>query len=104
MKYFNDKIDRLINNILDYISAEKLIEVYPDISSLECSLEQVRDKCGSTTERVLRKIKVKIKKGVSKQKIQEWVKELENSFTKLDTQKKLIPKKESLFAIGFVEE
>jgi len=102
MEYFNDKVDKLINNILDYISSEKLTELYPDISSLKRSLEQVKDKCGSTTERVIKKIKVEIKNNISKQKIQEWIKELEDSFTKIDIQKKLRPKKESLFAIGFI--
>lgn len=104
MKYFNDKIDKLVNNILDYISAEKLAELYPEISSLERSLEQIRDKCGSTTEGIVKKIKQEIKDKISKQKIKRWVEELENSFTKVEDQPKLTPKKESVFAIGFIEE
>jgi len=102
--YFNDKVDKLINNILDYISAEKLDELFPEVSSLELSLEHVRNKCGSTTERILKKIKLEIKNGVSKQKIKGWSRELENSFTKLEIQEKLISKKESLFALGFIED
>ena len=104
MQYFNDKVDRLVNNILDYISAEKLIELYPKVSKLEDSLEQVKHKCGSTTEKVVKKIKLAIKDELSKEKIKAWNAELENSFTKLDVQKKLISKKESLFALGFIEE
>ena len=49
MEYFNDKVDRLINSLLDQIISKKLKEAYPDISSLESSLESVRDKCVSTT-------------------------------------------------------
>ena len=104
MEYFNDKVDRLVNNVLDYISSEKLIELYPDIAELETNLERIRDKCGSTTERTIRKIHLEIKNKISKDKIRGWNNELENSFTKLDVQKKLIPKKESIFAISFIEE
>ncbi|MFW5891063.1 MAG: helicase-related protein, partial [bacterium] len=104
MEYFNDKVDKLVNNILDYISAEKLTEIYPEISDLEDNLEKVRDCCGSTTEKTLRKIKLEIKNDISKSKIKELTDELKNSFTKLDIQKKLKPKKESVFAIGFVED
>ena len=103
MEYFNDKVDKLVNNILDYISTEKLAELYPEIFSLEFSLEQIRNKCGSTTEKVIKRIKIEIKDKISKEKIKEWTDELENSFTKLDVQKKLTPKKESLFAMGFIE-
>lgn len=103
MMYFNDKVDKLVNNILDYISAEKLDELFPDISKLEYNLEQIKNQCGSTTEKIIKKIKLDIKDKVSKEKIKEWNNELENSFTKLDVQKKLMPRKESLFAVGFVE-
>ena len=43
MQYFNDKVDKLVNNVLDYISSEKLIELYPEISNLEKNLEQESD-------------------------------------------------------------
>lgn len=57
-----------------------------------------------TTEKILRKIRTDIKKEVSKNKIKTWNKDLEDSFTKINVQKKIKPKKESLFAIGFLEE
>ena len=104
MQYFNDKVDRYVNNILDYNASEKLSEVNPNISKHEKNLEQVKDKCGSTTKKILRKIRTDIKKEVSKNKIKTWNKDLEDSFTKIDVQKKIKPKKESLFAIGFVGE
>jgi len=104
MVYFNDKVDKLVNNILDYISAEKLSEIYPEISDLELTLEQIRDKCGSTTERIVKKIKLEIKNPLTKNKINEWIYELKNSFTKVDVQNKLTTKKESLFAVGFIED
>ncbi len=103
MEYYNDKVDRLVNSILDQISSEKWAELYLDISELELVLDQVQTKCGSTTERILKKIKLEMKDKISEDKIREWITELENSFTKLDVQTKLIRKKESLFAIGFVE-
>jgi len=104
MQYFNDKVDKLVNTILDYISAEKLAELYLEISILEENLEQVKHKCGSTTEKVVKRIKLAIKEEISKDKIKRWNDELENSFTKFDVQKKLTHKKESLFAIGFIED
>ncbi len=104
IKYFNDKVDKLVNNILDFISAEKLVELYPDISKLEDTLEQVRDKCGSTTEKILKKIKVEIKENITKEKINKLIDELKESFTKLEIQQKIYTKKEPVFAIGFIEE
>ena len=104
MQYFNDKVDKLVNNILDYISTEKLIELYSDISKLEDNLEQVKHKCGSTTEKTVKKIKLAIKEDMSKSKIEQWNSDLENSFTKVEIQKKLSKKKESLFALGFIED
>ena len=81
-----------------------MIELYPEIAELETNLERIRDECGSTTERTIRKIHLEIKNKISKDKIRGWNNELENSFTKLDVQKKLISKKESIFAISFIEE
>jgi len=104
MQYFNDNVDKLVNNIFDFISSEKLIELYTEISKLEEVLEQVKHKCGSTTEKVVKKIKIELKEQITKDKIKQWITELEESFTKLDIQKKLDTKKESLFAIGFIEE
>jgi hypothetical protein len=104
MQYFNDRVDKMVNNVLDHITSKKLKELYPEIASLEISLEQVCDKCGSTTENTVKKIKEEIKNKFSKQKIKEWIDQLETSFTRLDTQQKLTSKKESLFAIGFSGE
>ncbi|MEM4366561.1 MAG: helicase-related protein [Candidatus Anstonellales archaeon] len=103
MQYFNDNIDKLINSILDFINTKKLAELYPNISKLEDSLEQVRYKCGSTTEKIVKKIKAELKEEISKARIRQWIIELEESFTKLDVQEKLDVKKEPLFAIGFIE-
>ena len=104
MQYFNDNVDKLVNNILDFISSEKLAELYSDISKLEDALEQVKHKCGSTTDKIAKKIKVEIKEEITKEKIKQWINELEESFTKIDVQQKIDNKKESLFAIGFIEE
>ncbi len=104
MQYFNDNVDKLVNNILDFIISEKLIELYSDISKLKDALEQVRHKCGSTTEKVAKKIIVELKEEITKDRIKQWISELEESFTKVDIQQKLDNKKESLFAIGFIEK
>ena len=48
--------------------------------------------------------KLEIKDSVNNNKINTWISELENSFTKIDVQKKLTTKKESLFALGFIED
>lgn len=104
MQYFNDNVDKLVNNILDFILSEKLAELYPDISELEDTLEQVKHKCGSTTDKIVKKIKIALKAEITKEKIKQWIVELKDSFTKFDVQQKLESKKESIFAIGFIEE
>jgi superfamily II DNA or RNA helicase len=104
IKYFNDKVDKLVNSTLDFIASEKLTELYPNISKLENALEQVKNKCGSTTEKIVKKIKVELKENITKERITRWINELEESFTKLEIQQKIYTKKEPLLAIGFVEE
>ena len=47
---------------------------------------------------------IEIKEGITKEKIKRWTNELVGSFTKIDTQKKIDEKKETLFAMGFIEE
>lgn len=102
MQFFNDNVDKTINSILDYISSEKLQELYPDIVKLEDALESVKQKCGSTSEKVLKKIKAGIKEPTNN-KIKQWTDELSESLTKSEIQKKLEEKQEPLFAIGFIE-
>lgn len=104
MQYFNDSTDKLVNSILDLITSKKLLELYPEISKLEDALEQIKYKCGSMTEKVIKRIKMEIKKGATKEKIKRWTNELGYSFTKIDTQKKIDEKKETLFAIGFIDK
>ena len=104
IKYFNDKVDKLVNSTLDFINSEKLTELYPTVSKLEDALEHVKNKCGSTTERMVKKIKIGIKEDLTKTKIKQWIEELEESFTKLEIQHKIATKEEPLLAIGFIEE
>lgn len=104
MQYFNDSIDKLVDSILDFIASKKLLELYPEISKLEDALEQIKHKCGSMTEKIIKRIKVEIKESITKEKIKRWINELAESFTKMDIQKKIDDKKETLFAVGFVEE
>lgn len=104
MEYFNDNVDKLVNSTLSHISVENWEQLFPEFFELELVLDQVQTRCGSTTENIVKKIKKEIKENITKEKISKWKSELENSFTKLDVQSKLIPKKESLFAIGFIEE
>ncbi len=105
MEYFNDNLDKKINSILDYISKEKLSELFPEeISKLNSNLENIKIKCGSNTEKVVKEIKNQINKSnISRQKINNWNNLLEKSFTKRLYEPKLIPKEEHLFAIGFIE-
>lgn len=104
MQYFNDSIDKSINSILDLIVSKKLLELHPEISNLEDVLRQIKYKCGSMTEKVIKRIKMGIKENITKDKINKWVDELRESFKKGDIQKKIENKKESLFAIGFLGE
>jgi hypothetical protein len=103
MEYFNDKVDRLVNDTLSYIKSKKIVEIHPEISSLENTLQTVPEKCGSTTEKVVKKVKIEIKNNITKQKIRSWIEQLEASFTKKEMQEKLPSKKDSVFAIGFIE-
>ncbi|MFA5406322.1 MAG: helicase-related protein [Candidatus Nanoarchaeia archaeon] len=103
LEYYNDKVDRAINFIIDFIESKNLKEVYPSLSKLENVLDEVSNKCGSTTERLINKIKIGIKRKLSNNLIDSWVEDLKNSFTKLEVQEKLVTKKESLFGIGFIE-
>jgi len=104
MQYCNDYVDNLVNSILDYINSEKLEELYPDIKKLEDLIEQVKYKCGSTSDKVLKKIKLEIKEEINNDKIRKWIYDLEESFTKIHEQQSLIEKKEYLFAMAFLEE
>ena len=104
LEYFNDNLDQLVNNILDYIVENNLLELHLNISNLQDNLNLVRTKCGSTTERVLKNIKREINTNISRDLIDNWIRDLQDSFTKRDIQKRLITKQESLFAIGFLEE
>ena len=104
LQYFNDRIDTVVNTILDYILTRNLGEIYPEIAALKYALEQVSTKSGSTTEKVIKKIKVNIKGKISNETIRQLVEELENSFTKTNVQRKVIYDKDSIFAIGFIGE
>jgi superfamily II DNA or RNA helicase len=103
MKYFNDNIDQLVDNILDYINSNHLEELYDNIPELVDNLEKVRDKCGNTTESQLKTIKREIRSSPSLNKIDKLNKGLKKSFTKVGIQKKLLNNK-SLFVIGFVDD
>ena len=105
MRYYNDNVDILVDNILDYIESKDLIELYPDISKIIENLNKVRDLCGSTTEKSLKKIKKEIKSGISSTKLSKLNKELESSFTiKTDNQEKFVRSQGPLFVIGFLED
>jgi len=103
MQYCNDKIDKLVNSILDYIASEKLEQLYSDVANLEEALENVKNKCGSTTDKTLKRIMKEIREDVTTEKIIKWTNILEESFTKLSEQKKLVNKKDYLYAIAFLE-
>jgi superfamily II DNA or RNA helicase len=104
MQFFNDNMDKIVNGIIDYISTEKLNELYPNAAKLEDELSGVRTRCGSNTSKILRRIKTEIRDQLTNEKIEQWIDELENSFSKSEIQKKLVGKKEPLLAIGFTGE
>ena len=57
MQYFNDSVDKFVNSILDFTASKRLSELYPEIFNLEKALEEVRHKCGSTTDKIVKKLK-----------------------------------------------
>ena len=103
LEYFNDTIDKLVNSLLDYINVQRLSERYSNIPQLEATLEEVKDKCGSTTEKVVRQIKLDVKNDITNEKVNTWTNELKTSFRRLEIQQKITSKSESLFGIGFIE-
>ncbi len=104
LQYFNDSRDKMINSIIDYINLERLVELYPNITELEQTLRLSKLQCGATTSNIIKKIKSEIKQNINKNKIIDFIKELKESFTKYNVQKKLTLPKESYFFIAFNEE
>lgn len=105
LEYYTDNLDRSINSILDKIESKQMGQTFKDIPELVKTLENVKERCGSTTEKTIRKIKSGIMRtDLSNSKIKEWVGSLKESFRKIELQQKLVKKQQALFAIGFLEE
>jgi len=101
--YYTDSLDRMIGNIEDKIQTEGFDQRFSNIQKLLKTLKQVKEKCGSTTERVVKEIHKEIKRNkVSEAKIETWVKELEKSFTRREIQQKLVKSEKPYVAIGFI--
>jgi superfamily II DNA or RNA helicase len=101
IKYFNDIIDKLANGVIDHITSQKLTELYPNAENLKLELESIRNRCGNNTGKILKQIKLDIASEISNVKINEWISQLEESFSKCEIQRELTEKRELLFAIGF---
>ena len=96
-------MDRIIGNIEDKIQTEGLDQRFSNIQKLLETLKQVKEKCGSTTEKVVREIHKEIKRNkVSEAKIELWIKKLEKSFTRREIQQKLVKSEKPYMAIGFI--
>lgn len=104
LEYHNTTLDGYVNDILDFIKEHNLAEMYPNIEDFENVLLDVRIKCGSTTEIIMKRIKRNINSNITADTIARWIDEVSDSFTKKIIQKKLIPEDESIFAIGFIED
>jgi len=101
--YYTDSLDRMIENIEDKIQIEGFDQRFSNIQKLLKTLRQVKERCGSTTERVVREIHKEIKRNkVSEAKIEAWVKELERSFMRKEIQQKLVKSEKPYMAIGFI--
>ncbi len=101
--YYTDSLDRMIGNIEDKIQTEGFDQRFSNIQTLLKTLKQVKEKCGSTTERIVREIHKDIKRNnLFKAKIELWIKKLENSFTRREIQQKLVKSEKPLLAIGFL--
>jgi len=103
--YYTDSLDRMIGNIEDKIQTEGFDQKFSNIQKLLKTLKQVKERCGSTTEKVVKEIHKEIKRNkVSEAKIETWVKELERSFTRREIQQKLVKSKRPYMTIGFLGE
>ena len=101
LTYYTDRLDKNINTILDFIESEKLTELYPEAGQLTSLLQEVGERCGSTTEAMVKIIKQELRKKVTSPKLAQWCKGLKESFQK-GIQKKLPKKKTTVFAIGLI--
>ena len=103
LSYYTGLLDRMIHNILDIIESKKYSQLYSGIEKLEETLYSVRDSCGSTTERVIKRILKDIRKGsITNRKVNDWTKSLKDSFTKKGVQLTLTKEPTRQFAIALV--
>lgn len=105
LRFYTDRLDRTINNVLDLIQRRNLAQLYPAMDELEDTLYSVKENCGSTTERVAKEIYRGIRnEKISNEKVRTWIKELGNSFTRREVQEKLVKEPSRMFAIAMMEE
>jgi benzoyl-CoA reductase/2-hydroxyglutaryl-CoA dehydratase subunit BcrC/BadD/HgdB len=105
LRFYNDKVDRSVNNILDYIDSKKLYQLHPKLIVLKDLLLSLKDRCGSTTERAVRKIYSEIRKGqINESRINSWIDNIEKSCTIREIQQTLHSDPSRKLIIAFMEE
>ncbi|VVB54969.1 putative ATP-dependent RNA helicase [uncultured archaeon] len=102
LRYYNDRIDRKIYDVLDILKAEGYTEIYPKSKGFIDVLLSVKDNCGGTTEQVVNRIHNDIRK-ISNQNLDEWIERITMSFTRKHVQEKLVKESEHRLALALIE-
>lgn len=102
--YYNDRTDRMIRSIKEIIITQGFDQIYPEAKILIELLSQIRDKCGASTERIVRRLHKEIKDKASVHLFKNYIKELEASFTQRMLQTKLVVEDKPYLALGFLQE
>ncbi|MHA1381321.1 MAG: helicase-related protein [Candidatus Helarchaeota archaeon] len=104
LQYYTDSLDRRINNIIDLINKNNLDKIYYNMDLLIENLLMIKDKCGSNTEKIVKKIYTKLRKEkFSNKEIIKWIDDLNNSYTIRTTQQTLIEEPFRRFYIAYLE-
>jgi hypothetical protein len=102
--YFNDKTDRLMRSIRDTITTNGYDQIYPSAKELLGLLLDVKEKCGSKTERVVRELSKSLRSTHSDEFFQSYVRRLKDSFVQRTVQKKLIAEEKPYLILAYLEE
>jgi superfamily II DNA or RNA helicase len=103
-EYKNTSTDKKIRNIRALINENKFIEKYQDTQKLVKLLNRSRSEMGSTTAKVLNKYMKSLKKSDSNKMINQFCKELEQSFSVGKYQTKIDKSEDNELAIAFFPE
>ena len=79
-QYYNDRIEKSINNIIDYVTKQELALIFDEASSFISCLIESKEKCGYSTEGIITMINRSLKKTeIDNDVFLEWIGSIESS-------------------------